>query len=484
MSSEQSSNNLEHQKVPLLLNHDEDLDSSLVKRGWDESKKLWHIVGPSIISRICTYAMLVVTQAFAGHLGDHQLAAVSITCNLIVGFDYGLMLGMASALETLCGQAYGAKKYHMLGIYMQRSWIVLFICCILLLPLYIFASPMLKLLGQPKEVAELSGVVAVWMIPLHFSYAFQFPLQRFLQCQLKANVVAWVSVVAILVHIFVCWLFVSVLKCGIIGVAVTQNFGWWVFVFGLFGYTAFGGCPLTWSGFSVEAFSGLWDFFKLSAASGVMLCLENWYYRILILIAGNLEDAEIAIDALSICMSINGWEMMIPFAFFAGTGVRVGNELGAGNGKGAKFATIVSITTSVAIGLFFWLLVLCLHEYIAFIFSTSPPVLAEVKKLTLLLAFTILLNSVQPVLSGVAVGSGWQTTVAYVNLGCYYLLGVPLGFLMGLQFNLGITGIWTGMIFGGTTVQTLILAIITYRCDWDKEAQRASMQLQKWEAST
>jgi len=26
------------------------------------------------------------------------------------------------------------------------------------------------------------------------------------------------------------------------------------------------------------------------------------------------------VDALSICMSINGWEMMIPLAFFAGTG--------------------------------------------------------------------------------------------------------------------------------------------------------------------
>ena len=39
---------------------------------------------------------------------------------------------------------------------------------------------------------------------------------------------------------------------------------------------------------------------------------------------------------------------------------------------------------------------------------------------------------------GVAVGSGWQSTVAYVNLGSYYLLGVPLGFLMGWQFNLGV----------------------------------------------
>ena len=80
--------------------------------------------------------------------------------------------------------------------------------------------------------------------------------------------------------------------------------------------------------------------------------------------------------------------------------VRVANELGAGNGKGAKFATKVAVITSVAIGLFFWILVLFFHENIAYIFSTSPPVIEEVKKLSILLAFTILLNSVQPVLSG------------------------------------------------------------------------------------
>ncbi|XP_074281567.1 protein DETOXIFICATION 27-like [Silene latifolia] len=491
------SQKLEDQKVPLLKNYsyddsdkplqlkqsleyDEDFNEDIVRKVWVESKKLWHIVGPSIVSRIASYSMLVITQAFAGHLGDLELAAISIGCNVIVGFDYGLMLGMASALETLCGQAYGAKKYHMLGVYMQRSWIVLFVCSILLLPLYIFATPLLKLFGQPDDVAELAGVVSLWLLPLHFSFAFQFPLQRFLQCQLKAGVVAWVSMVAFMVHIFVSWLFVSVLQCGIVGVAITQNFAWWVLVFGLFGYCVLGGCPLTWPGFSMEAFTGLWEFVKLSAASGVMLCLENWYYKILILMTGNLKNAEIALDALSICMSINGWEMMIPFAFFAGAGVRVANELGAGNGKGAKFATMVAVGTSVVIGLFFFLLVLILHDDFTFIFSTSPPVIEAVSQLSVLLAFTILLNSIQPVLSGVAVGSGWQSLVAYINLGCYYLLGVPLGILMGWQFDLGVMGIWAGMIFGGTLVQTLILAIITYRCDWDKEASKASLHVQKW----
>jgi len=81
--------------------------------------------------------------------------------------------------------------------------------------------------------------------------------------------------------------------------------------------------------------------------------------------------------------------------------VRVANELGAGNGKGAKFATTVSVATSVVIGLFFWMLILILHDKFGYIFSNSKPVLEEVNKLSLLLAFTILLNSVQPILSGI-----------------------------------------------------------------------------------
>ncbi|KAL5779810.1 hypothetical protein ACOSQ2_010547 [Xanthoceras sorbifolium] len=63
--------------------------------------------------------------------------------------------------------------------------------------------------------------------------------------------------------------------------------------------------------------------------------------------------------------------------------------------------------------------------------------------------------------TGVAVGSGWQATVAYINLGCYYIIGLPLGILMGLVFKLGVIGIWGGMIFGGTAIQTVILAVIT-----------------------
>ncbi|PIN01976.1 putative membrane protein, predicted efflux pump [Handroanthus impetiginosus] len=451
----------EESKVPLLKSENRFEDESLGRRVLVESKMLWRIIGPAILSRLSTYSYNVISQAFAGHIGDTELAAISVIISVITGFDFGLLLGMASALETLCGQAYGAKQYHMLGVYMQRSWIVLLGIGVLLLPLYIFAGPLLLLLGQPKEVADMAGYVALWLIPLHFSFAFIFPMQRFLQCQVKNAIYAWSALAGLVVHVAVTWLFVRVLGLGVVGVAATLNISWWVFILGMLIYIVGGGCPGTWTGFSMEAFSGLWEFMKLSASSGIMLCLENWYYRILVLMTGNMKDAAIAVDALSVC-------------------VRVANELGAGNGKGAKFATLVSVVTSTIIGVVAMIIVLIFHQQIALFFSSSKPVLDAVSTMTVLLALTILLNSIQPVLSGVAVGSGWQSRVAYINVASYYMVGLPLGILMQCVFDMGVMGVWAGMIFGGTALQTIILIVITMRCDWEKEAERARKHVKKW----
>lgn len=178
---------------------------------------------------------------------------------------------MASALETMCGQAFGAKRYHMLGIYMQRSWIVLFFCCILLLPVYIFTTPILKLAGQSDAVSQQTGLVVLWLLPQHFCFAFQFPLQRFLQCQLKNQIIAWVTAGGLVVNALASWLLIYVLDFGVVGAAIALDISWWFLVLGLFCYTTCGWCPQTWTGFSMQAFSGLWEFVKLSAASGVML---------------------------------------------------------------------------------------------------------------------------------------------------------------------------------------------------------------------
>ncbi|RRT78644.1 hypothetical protein B296_00003499 [Ensete ventricosum] len=264
------------ERVALLHGEGEE-DRVLARRCLIESKKLWLIVGPAVFSRVVTYSMNVITLAFAGHLG---LASITIANTVVIGFSFGLMvsitinflslrvfvvstppLGMASGLETLCGQAFGARKYDMLGVYMQRSWIVLFMCAVLLPPMYFFATPILTLTDR---VAAGTGGTSRGSVDVVYPAALLL---------------------------------------------------------------------------------------RLSPPEIPAVRAQELHQR--------------QVDAISIC-------------------VRVANELGAGDGKGARFATIVSVTTSSAIGLFFCVLIVLLHEKFAFIYTTSSVVLEAVDKLSVL----------------------------------------------------------------------------------------------------
>ncbi|XP_077249394.1 protein DETOXIFICATION 23-like [Tasmannia lanceolata] len=208
--------------------------------------------------------------------------------------------GMASALETLCGQAFGARQYHMMGIYMQRSWIVILSTAVLMLPLNIFATPILKFLGQDKEIAEAAGKIALWFIPKTFYYIFKSIMQMFLQAQLKNSIIAWLAGISFPLHIILSWTLVDKLNLGVAGGMGSMVLSTCLPISGLFLYVFGGWCPQTWRGFSKSAFSELWPMGKLSVFSGVMICLELWYNSVLILVAGNMKNATIAISAFSI----------------------------------------------------------------------------------------------------------------------------------------------------------------------------------------
>ncbi|KAK1582921.1 hypothetical protein Q3G72_019543 [Acer saccharum] len=160
----------------------------------------------------------------------------------------------------------------------------------------------------------------------------------------------------------------------------------------------------------------------------------------------------------------------------SGLDVRVSNELGSGSSKAAKFSIVVTVLTSFIIGLVLFVFFLLLRGRLAYIFTSNPEVARAVADLSPLLAFSILLNSVQPVLSGVAVGAGWQSIVAYVNIASYYLIGIPIGIVLGYVIKMEVKGVWIGMLFG-TFVQTVVLIIITWRTDWDKQVSCFSISL-------
>ncbi|XP_055801040.1 protein DETOXIFICATION 40-like [Solanum dulcamara] len=473
----ESSNELES----VLLDTEIPLWNKLRLATWIEMKLLFFLAAPAVMVYMINYIMSMSTQIFSGHLGNLELAAASLGNTGIQVFAYGLMLGMGSAVETLCGQAFGAKKYDMLGVYLQRSAILLTLTGILLTIGYIFCKPILIFLGQTERIAAAASIFVYGLIPQIFAYAINFPIQKFLQAQSIVAPSAYISAATLVLHLVLSWVVIFKIRLGLLGASLVLSFSWWLIVIGQYVYIVKSDkCKQTWQGFSSGAFSGLPDFLKLSASSAVMLCLETWYFQIVVLLAGLLENPELALDALSICMSISGWVFMISVGFNAAASVRVSNELGARHPKSAAFSVVVVTSWSFILSLIAAVIVLALRNLISYAFTEGEVVADAVSDLCPLLAVSLILNGIQPVLSGVAVGCGWQTFVAYVNVGCYYVVGVPLGALLGFYFKLGAKGIWSGML-GGTVMQTIILIWITVRTDWHKEVELAHSRLNKWD---
>ncbi|KAL2559847.1 MATE efflux family protein [Forsythia ovata] len=339
---------------------------------------------------------------------------------------------MGSALETLCGQAYGAGRLNMLGVYMQRSWVILIATAFILMFLYIFAAPLLHLIGQTDEISAAAGKLAVWMIPQLYAYALIFPIAKFLQSQSKIMAMAWISAVGLALHTLFSWLFMLKLGWGLGG--------------------------------------------RRRGAERLVVVLGG---GTAVLFAGYLKNAEVAVDALSICTNLLGWAVMVAIGCNAAISVRVSNELGAAHPRTAKFSVVVVVISSFVIGLVLSLFLIIFRQQYPSWFSESTAVKKKVYELTPLLAFCIIVNNIQPALSGVAIGAGWQAIVAYVNIACYYLFGIPIGLILGYKLDMGVKGIWYGMLTG-TIMQTIVLFCIVYRTNWNKEASVAASRINQW----
>uniref|UniRef100_A0A7N0ZS56 Protein DETOXIFICATION n=1 Tax=Kalanchoe fedtschenkoi TaxID=63787 RepID=A0A7N0ZS56_KALFE len=367
--------------------------------GW-ESRLLWKLSGASIAVSIFNYMLSFVTLMFTGHLGALELAGASIASVGIQGLAYGIMLGMASAVQTVCGQAYGAKRYSSMGVICQRAMVLHTGAAILLTFLYWFSGDVLRAIGQSDDIAAQGQIFARGLILQLYAFAITCPMQRYLQAQNIVNPLAYMSVAVFLIHTALTYVVVYVLSYGLIGAALTLSFSWWLLAVlsGLYILLS-PRCSETWTGFSSAAFRGIWPYFKLTLASAVMLCLEIWYNQGLVLISGLLANPTISLDSISICMNYLNWDMQFMLGLAAAASVRVSNELGGGHPQVAKFSVFVVSGTSLLISIIFSAIILICKTGLSKLFTSDAEVIEAVSNLTPLLAISVFLNGIQPILS-------------------------------------------------------------------------------------
>ncbi|XP_060171583.1 protein DETOXIFICATION 16-like isoform X2 [Lycium barbarum] len=391
-----------------------------------EVKRLLILAGPLMSVNFLLYCLQVISIMFVGHLGELSLSGASMATSFASVTGLSLLMGMGSALDTLCGQSYGAKQYHMLGIHMQRAMLVLLLSSVPLACIWANAGHILILLGQDPEIAAEAGSYSRYMIPTIFAYALLQCHIRFLQAQNNVVPMMFSAGITTLLHIFTCWILVFKSGLGNKGAALANAISYWINLLLLATYVRISpSCKSTWTGFSKEAFRDIWTYMRLAIPSAVMLC------------------------------------------------IRVSNELGAGRPQAACLAASTAVFLVATEGVVVAVILISVRKLWGYCYSTEEEVVGYVAEMLVLLAGSHFLDGIQSVLSGTARGCGWQKIGAVVNLGAYYLFGIPAGVILAFVYHFGGKGLWWGITLS-LFAQALLLLIVTLQTNWEKEAKKAA----------
>ncbi|KAL3631375.1 hypothetical protein CASFOL_024359 [Castilleja foliolosa] len=442
-----------------------------------EMKKLGYLAGPMVAVTLSFYLLQVISLTMVGHLSELSLSSTAIAFSLSGVTGFSLLLGMASALETISGQAFGAKQYEKIGTQTYTAIFSLLIVCIPLSILWIYMGPVLVFVGQDPHISHEAGKFTTWLIPALFGYATLQPLIRYYQMQSMVLPMLMSSIVTLCFHVPVCWALVYKTGLGSVGGAIAMGVSMWLNVTILSMYMICSSkCAKTRAPISMKVFEGIREFFKFAVPSAIMICLEWWSFELVILLSGLLPNPQLETSILSVSLSTTSTLYSIPYGLAAAASTRISNALGGGNPEGARVSviTLMLLTAIDAVvastGLF------ASRRVFGYIFSNEKEVVDYVTKLAPLVCLSVILDNIQGALSGVARGCGWQHLGAYINLVAFYPFGIPIAAALGFWFHFGGKGLWGGIICG-VALQTIMLSIITSCTNWEKQANKARERL-------
>ncbi|KAG8652173.1 hypothetical protein MANES_06G063000v8 [Manihot esculenta] len=397
-----------------------------------EAKRTAYIAGPMVAVNLSQYFLQIISIMMVGHLGQLSLSSTAIAISFCGVTGFSLLFGMSSALETLCGQAHGAKQYRQFGVQIYTAIFSLNIVCIPLSVLWIYMGKILVFMGQDTLISQQAAKFSSCLIPALFGYANLQAVVRYFQMQSLIFPLIISSLFAVCFHVVVCWILVFNSGLGNLGAAFSIGISYWVNWILLALYMRFSSsCEKTRVSVSMELFQGVGQFFRLAIPSAGMICLEWWSFEFLTMLSGILPNPRLETSVLSVCLATISTLYTVP------------------DGLGAAA-----------------------RHVFGYIFSNEKEVVDYVTDMAPLVSISVILESFQVTLSGVARGCGWQNLGAYVNLVAYYICGIPVAAVLGFWLKFRGKGLWIG-IQVGSFLQNVMLVIITSCTNWEEQARKA-----------
>ncbi|KAM3343831.1 protein DETOXIFICATION 49-like [Capsicum galapagoense] len=439
-----------------------------------EAKCIANIAFPMIFTGLILYSRSIISMIFLGHLGELSLAGGSLAIGFANITGYSILSGLAMGMEPICGQAFGAKRFKVLGLTLQRTILLLLLTSIPISILWLYMQKLLIFCGQNHEIASMAQNYILFSLPDLFAQSLLHPLRIYLRSQSITLPLTFCAIFAIILHIPINYFLIKVLNLGIKGVALSGVWTNFNLVGSLIVYIIFSKIyEKTWGGFSLDCFRGWKSLVNLAIPSCISVCLEWWWYEIMILLCGLLINPQSTVASMGILIQTTALIYIFPSSLSFGVSTRVGNELGANRPNRAKLAAIIGLCTSFILGISALFFATMVRNIWAKMFTRDQEIMKLTATILPIIGLCELGNCPQTTGCGVLRGTARPKLGANINLGCFYIIGMPiaiwLGFFMGYDFK----GLWFGLLGAQGSCAVTMMIIILVKTNWEDQARRA-----------
>jgi multidrug resistance protein, MATE family len=435
------------------------------------SKSLWRqdfrltlrLALPLILAEVGWMSMGIVDTIMVGRLPNSAVAigATGLGQSLyhsVAIFGGGLLLGM----DTFVAQAFGREDLddarHSL---MNGLFLAFLLAPLLMLAISLWPALMQRFGVSPELVEPMRPYLRAlnWgTLPL-LAY---FALRRYLQAVNVAHPIMF----------------------ALVSANIVNAFGNWALIYGHLGFRAMG---ITGSGWSTcwariymvfcLAITLLWveskrlqpgwmstvriDLHRMSAllqlgapAATQILCEIGAFSAATALVA---KLGPVALAGHEIALNCAALTFMVPLGISSAAAVRVGQQLGRRDPAGAHRAGWSAILIGVGFMACSGAVFVSIPKLIARLFTPSPAVIQVGAQLLLVAAAFQLFDGLQTVATGALRGAGDTRTPMLANFVAYWLMGLPLGYVLCFKLGWGALGIWIGLCGGLMIIGSALL---------------------------
>ena len=422
---------------------------------WSQARPTLALALPIIAGQVAQMAMGLVDSAMVGQVGVVPLAAAAFANTLIsvpLVFGIGLMLALSIRISQTRGDAspieVGASAQDKIAQLLRHGMLLALVAGLLLSGSLWIVSGFLDKFGQSAQVAAQSRPFLLWVGASLPFLLLMFGLKNF--CEALDNPWAPTLILSACVplNIVFNWILIygnlgaPALGLSGAGVAtllarVLSCLGLWFYVTRAPRFQSL--MPVRW--FARVQWSALQDLLRLGVPTSMQIVLEVGAFSAAALMVGWIGAKPLA--AHQIVLACAGTTFMIPLGISFAASIRAGavaNQPARARalGNNALVLALMSAGTSATFYLIF-------RAAIARAFVDDFAVAQIATQLFLVVAIFQIVDGIQVMAAGLLRGLSDATAPMLISLSCYWLVGLPIGYVAAFVLGWGAVGMWIGL---------------------------------------